>query len=178
MSGITSYVQAATLLYLSDPVNGFNSVMAGLAGSYGIQPITIDWTPAGMQYVPAYLTPDDVDESSPVKYPMVFLHGLGSRNAHLSRGRKFSGPVSLRLAFWMDHKASRASVAGPALESMCSAVEETCNNLFWNGNWPQLYGAGNAVCDPPASLRTPLEQAAKMWRQGTIYDLVFTLDTN
>ena len=75
-------------------------------------------------------------------------------------------------------KAASAGKAGPALEALCNAIEETCNNMFYNGNWPQGYGASSAVCNPPACTRAHLEQAGEMWRQAIVFNLVFTLDTN
>jgi hypothetical protein len=175
---ITKYVQDATLLLLGHPTNGFNASLAVVAGSYSVQPVTINWGVGSMQFFAANLHPDDLDESTPSKYPMVFLHGVQSRNTHESLGRKFSGQVQLQLTFWLTHKAASASKAGPALEALCNAIEETCNNLFYNGNWPQGYGASSAICIPPVCTRAQVEQAGEMWRQAIGFNLVFTLDTN
>lgn len=175
---ITKYVQDATKLFLGHPTKGFNTTLATVAASYSIQPITIDWGVNSIQFFPAYLTPDDLDESTPSKYPMAFLHGVRSRNTHESHGRNFSGPVELALTVWVTHKAASAGKAGPALDLLCSAIEETCNTMFTDGNWPQGYGASSAVCEPPPCTRTRVEQEGEMWRQAVIFNMVFTLDTN
>ena len=178
MSGITKYATDALLLLLGHPTNGFNASLASVAGSYGIQPVTINWGPGSPQFFPVNLHPDDLEESTVSKYPMAFLCGLRSQNTHESHGRKFSGPVELRLSFWLTSKASSIVKAASALESLCSAIEEACNNMFWNGNWPQGYGASSSVCNPPMCTRGEVEQAGEMWRQAIVFNLVFTLDTN
>lgn len=175
---ITKYVQDATLLYLGHAAKGFNASLAVVTASYGIQPITIDWTESSLQFYPAYGTPDDLDKSTASKYPMVFLHGVRSRNTHESMSRNFSGQVEMVLAIWLTHKAVSFGKAGRALDLMCSAVEQACNDMFRDGNWPQGYGATNAVCMPPACTRTRAEPEGEGWRQAVIFNMVFTLDTN
>jgi hypothetical protein len=176
---ITQYVADATALYLGHASRGFNAIFATVAAAYRVDPIVINWTPSGsLQFFQAFGTPDDLDESSASKYPMVFLYGAGSQNTHESLGRQFAGPVRMTLTFWVTHKAAAFSKAAPVLERVCNAIEDTCNQLFTDGNWPQRYGATNSVCLPPACTRSRVEGEGEMWRQAVSFNMVFTLDTN
>lgn len=177
-SPITQYAKDAMVLYLEHGAKGFNASLAAVASAYHIEPFKIDWGPDSIQFFPIFGTPDDLEESDIAKYPMAFLYGVRSRNTHESHGRKFSGPVELTFSIWVTHKASKFSKAARALDAMCSAVEEACNNMFHDGNWPQLYGASRAVCLSPAFTRLQPEPEGEGWRQGVVLNMVFTLDTN
>lgn len=175
---ITKYVKDATVLMLGHSAQGFNKTLADVSVTYALEPLAINWNPGGPQFFQANLTPDDLDESTPSKYPMVFMYGVRSQNTHQSMGRTFSGQVELALIFWLTHKASSAGKAGSALEALCDAIEDTCNSLFTNGNWPALYGAASSVCLPPSCARSSLEAEGEGWRQSLVFRLVFTLDKN
>jgi hypothetical protein len=158
--------------------NSFNSTLAGLAGSYGITAFTVDWSAASLQFFQFNGDPDELEQTSASKYPMVFMHAVRSQNTHESLGRNFSGPVEVELTFWISHLATQVIKAGPALETTCNVIEDACNLLFTNGNWPQLYGATNAICMPPTCVRGRVEKAGQSYRQAIQFNLVFTLDTN
>ena len=172
---ITKYVKDAALLLFRDQ---FNGLMTSVAPEYGIDSFSVDWSDASQQFFLANVTPDNMEESDNVIYPMVTLHGVRSRNTHESMQRIFSGPVELALSFYLTTKTEEAGNAGSELEITCDAIEDACNLLLTNGNWPQGYGATNAVCLPPACERGPLEEAAEGWRQQIEFALRFTVDTN
>lgn len=176
---ITPYVKDALIFLLQDPVEGFNILMTTVAPKYGIQPVSIDWTfPGSKQFFPCDVTPDEVQASSPFKYPMAMLYGMSSDNTHESMGRNFSGPILLGLDFWLTSKATNLVKAGMTLENTCGALEEVCNQMLYNGNWPQLYGATNAVCLPPKFSRGRIEKGGEEWRQRCSMTMNFTADMN
>lgn len=176
MSLITKYVRDATRLYLADPNQGFNPKLATMVAAYGIQPVTIDLSLTSKQYFEAWLTPDDLDESTPSKYPMVFNHGMDSDNTHDSMPRTFSGQVHTGLAFWFTSKATDIRKSGPELEYTLDATEDAINQLFTNGNWPQLWGAANAICSRLSARRGRLEAGGEMSRQSILFPLTFQVD--
>lgn len=170
---ITRYVRAAAKAYLADPTSGFNATLASIAATHGVTAFTIDWSATSKQFWEAYLTPDDVDESAASKYPMAFLHGVASDNSHDSLPRTFSGSVDLALAFWF---TDRATSAPRTLEPLCDAVEDAVNAMFADGNWPQLWGASNAVMVRCPSQRARLDTGGEHWRASIVFRLTFQVD--
>jgi len=176
VSSVTKYVRDATRVYMADPTNCFNPRFAQVASSYSVPVITVDWTPASKQYFEAWLTPDDLDDSTPSKYPMVFNHGMGSDNTHDSLPRTFSGRVETGLAFWVTTKATDVRKATTELEYTLDAIEDVVNQMFTNGNWPQLYGAPNAICARIPAQRGRFEKGGEMSRQSILFRLTFQVD--
>ncbi|MDE2103018.1 MAG: hypothetical protein KGL39_37585 [Patescibacteria group bacterium] len=176
MSKITQYVLDATRLRLADPATGFNATVAQALQAYGLPALSIDWSDSSTQYFEAFLGPDDIDDSTPSKYPMVFLHGLASDNAHDAKPRAFSGTVEVALSFWLTERATDARKAGKALERKCSAIEDAINALFADGNWPQLWGAQNALLVRYPSQRSRIEIGAEHWRKSILFRLTFQVD--
>lgn len=172
---ITRYVKAAALELFTDM---FNGVMTQVAPEYGIEAFQVDWSAISQQFFQSAVSPDDMEESDNLVYPMVTLHGVRSRNTHESMGRIFSGPVDVALSFYVTTDIEEAAAGAAVLEITCDAIEDACNILLNDGNWPQHYGASNAVCLPPACDRGPVQEGGKSWRQQIQFSMTFTVDTN
>jgi hypothetical protein len=161
----------ATRTFLSNGTNGFNPLVTGM-GSSGL---VIDWTAAtSKQLFELNAHPDDFEESAPFKYPMCFLHGVGSNNTHEQFGVRFSGRVELMLRFYVTSKAPSIAVAGRALEATGNAIEGAVNTMFCDGNWPQNYGLSAVFAGYPM-VREAIQSAGEEWRQGFGFRLSFEL---
>ena len=176
MSAIGRSVREAAARLLADPTAGFNTRLAALASTYGIQPFSIDWGTASKNFFRGFLDPNDVDESTPSRYPLVMLYSTGSSNDHDSMSRVFSGPVVLGLDF---HVTWRAAGALRNFEDLGDAIEESVYAVFGDGNWPQLWGAAFAVMAGIALVKGPVESGeGEHWRQSLSFRLTFQVDTN
>lgn len=159
----------AVRLFLSQTVGGYNSIVTAL----GQAALTVDWTKAtSKQYFELNAEPDDFEESTPFKYPMVFLYSATSNNEHEQYGTDFSGKVQLMLKFYVSNKSSSLAVAGRALEVTGNVIESAVNTLFGDGNWPQSYGATAVMASYPMT-RERLQPDGEEWRQGFIFRLTF-----
>jgi len=136
----------------------------------------MNWDPEGGQYFPFWSAPDQMDDSTPSVYPMVFVYGRSSFNTHRSMNRVFSGTVEIGLDFWVSSPGSTLLQAGLTLETTITAIEEASNDLFYDANWPQSWGAYKCVCMPPAFNRGPIQPNGQEWRQNSRQALRFTLD--
>jgi hypothetical protein len=168
---ITGPCIEAARLFLADNTKGFNPLVAGL----GFTGLAIDWNAnTSKQFFEINAHPDDFEDSAPFAYPMCFLHGISSNNAHEQFGVRFSGRVDLALRFYATTKAPSIAKAGRALEAIGHAIEGAVNTMFSDGNWPQSYGLGAVFAGYPMT-REPIEKAGDEWRQGFTFRLTFDL---
>lgn len=165
--------EAARLLLASSA--GFNALVNAHAGEFGVLPVQVDWNrDTSLQYFQTFGTPDDLEDTTNYKYPLVFHYALNTVNIHEQFAAQFAGQVTHLLAFHFSDKSSKMS---RKLEKYGDLVEAVCNQLFHDGNWPQQFGA-NAVCGQYPMRRTALLQAAESWQQTFTFQLVFTAVNN
>ena len=165
----------ATRLALANASTGFNALVAANAAAFGVTAFSIDWgATSSVQYFPCNAGPDDVEESTPFKYPCVFHYAVQSSNEHEQYGAHFSGPVSQALSF---HFTDDSVALSRTLEKIGNLVESVVNTIFADGNWPQNFGA-NAVCGRLPMTRGPIEPAGESQRQSFTFRLMFTAVAN
>ncbi|MGE5568543.1 MAG: hypothetical protein ACM3S5_05835 [Rhodospirillales bacterium] len=175
MPEISRRVREAVVRRLADPSTGFNMKLAAVAYAYGIQPFSIDWTANSKNFFRGFVDPNDVDESTPSRYPLVMLYSMTSSNDHDSMPRLFSGKVVLGLDF---HITWRAGNALKNFEDLGDAIEDAVYAVFSDGNWPQTWGAANAVQVAIALTKRPVEMGGESWRQSLMFRLTFQVDTD
>ncbi|CAB4130876.1 hypothetical protein UFOVP130_41 [uncultured Caudovirales phage] len=174
MAQISKAVRRAVFLRLSDAATGFNAALAGVAASYGVTPFVIDWTVNSKQFFAAQLHPDEIDESTPSKYPMVMLYALSSDNRNIQKFAEFAGFVSIGLDI---HLSWRPAKAVPNFEDLADAVEDAVYATL-NGQNFQDWGASVVYNGDVSVQRRPLEMSAENWRQTLSFRLVFEVVTN
>jgi|SRR5215469_7149592 len=172
LSQISGPCREATRLCLS---NNFNALIGANASAFGVLPVQVDWNPdTSQQYFQVFATPDDLEDSTAYKFPVVFHYALNTVNVHEQVGVQFAGQVTHMLVFYFSDKSSKLS---RKLEKYGDLLEAVINQLFHDGNWPQLFGA-NAVCGQYPMRRSAVVEAAESWQQTFTFQLVFTAVSN
>lgn len=175
MAEISRAVREAMGRRLADAATGFNAKLAAVASTYGIQPFTIDWSATSKNFFRGFIDPNDVDDSTPSRYPLVMLYSITSSNDHDSMPRVFSGKVTLGLDFHVTWKQGNAL---KNFEDLGDAIEDAVYAVFSDGNWPQLWGAQYACQTGITLSKRPVESGGEHWRQTISFRLVFQVDTN
>jgi hypothetical protein len=174
MSEISRKVREAVLLRLSDPTSGFNANLAAVASTYGIQPFSVDWSATSKNFFRGFLDPNDVDESTPSRYPLVMMYAITSTNRNLQKFALFSGEVILGLDF---HITWRAGNALRNFEDLGDAIEDAVYKTL-NGTDFQAWGAPLTYNGQISLAKRPLELAGEHWRQTLSFRLTLQVDTN
>src|SRR5579862_2099312 len=94
MSQIGRKVRQAIVAQLSPSATGFNDRLASVAGTYGIDAYTIDWTSESQNFIYGRIAPQLLDESSPLTYPLVTIDTVRSQNTNRVKFALFAGPVT------------------------------------------------------------------------------------
>jgi hypothetical protein len=173
MSQISKAVREAVHRRLSDPATGFNVNLQAVAPDYDIRPFTIDWSENSKQFFQGFLTPDDLDDTTASRYPMVMLFAINSANQNLQKFTLFSGVVVIGLDF---HLSWRAGNALKNFEDLSDAVEDAVYTTL-NGTDFQAWGAPLAYNGEVQMQKRPLEMAGEHWRQTISFRLTFQVDT-
>ena len=148
----------------------YRETMASVAAEYGVAPVQIDLSPQSRQVFQGQLTADQVDETVAARYPLLIIYAVSSANEHSQMPAAFAGVVTIAVEW---HLSYRGGNAPRDSETACDVVEDAMYRIFQNGNWPQLYGAGNAVMFGIECARSPIDMAGEHWRQTVRFTLQF-----
>lgn len=159
---------------LADPATGFNANLESVASDYGIAPFVIDWSDKSKQFFQGFLAPDDLDETTASKYPMVMLFAINSANQNFQKFALFSGVVVIGLDFHLSWRATNAK----NFEDLSDAVEDAAYATL-NGTDFQAWGAPTVAFNGEVQMqKRPLEMAGEHWRQTISFRLTFQVDTH
>lgn len=167
---ISKAVRDAIRARLADPAEGFTATHTALAASYGVAPISIDFSgnAAVKQFFEGNVDVDDVLGSTPARRPLAQLYTRGSINTNACLRGLFSGQVEAILAI---HIEQRGGNAVRDYESAADAVEETLYRVFMARLWSKpneiTFGGEMSVT------RGPVIPADSNWRQTVTARLVF-----
>jgi hypothetical protein len=170
---ISKTVRDAIRERLADAESGFNAVLASLAPDYGVIAFDIDWTADSRNFFQGALHPDQLEQSSPSRYPLAVLYTMASQNRNLRKFAVFSGTINACLDV---HLSWRGGNAQKDFESLADAVEETVYRVFNSPDWAPSYNAAIYNGDLTVQ-RRPLEMAGQHWRQTLSFRLTFEADT-
>lgn len=181
MSQISKRVRDAIVARLADGTYGFNTQFAAIAGGYGltasqIAAFTIDWTAASKQFFQGKLSPEDIDDTTASKYPLVFLYtdSIRTPGEDARKFQVFSGDVVIGLDVWI---STRAGNALRDFETFPDAVEDAVLKVFNDPSWTAVQGGGQVFYNGQISAdRTPVDTGAENWLQGIRFRLIFGVD--
>ena len=164
----------AVLLRLADTTTGFNANLAAVASAYGVQSFAIDWSDSSKNFFRGFLDPNEIDESTASRYPLVMLYSVASANRNFQKFTLFSGDVTLGLDF---HITWRPTNALKDFEDLGDAIEDAVYATL-NGTDFQAWGAPLTYNGEASLSKQPLELAGEHWRQTLSFRLTFQVDTN
>ena len=173
MSQISKKVRDAVRLKLSDSASGFNPVFASVAPTYGVNAFTVDFSERSPQFFQAFVHPDEIDESTPSKYPLMCLYTLRCVNRNEQKFSLFSGDVLIGIDVHLTWRNARVL---PDFESLADAVEEAVITLF---NDDALITPPSVAYNGGISLdRSTVTMAGEHWRKTLSFRLAFEVHTN
>ena len=178
MAQISKRVREAVILRLADATDGLNARFAAIASAYGINDpskYSIDFATGSKQFFQGFLGPDDIESTTPLKYPLVCLYSAGSSNQNLQKFTRFSGVVTIGLDI---HVTWRKSSAMQSFEDLGDAFEDSVIGLLNDPTWAASYGAPIAYNGEISFQKTPLVLEGENWRQSLLFRLIFQVDTN
>ena len=137
-SPVSARVREAVLIQVTDPAIGIMKTLDGIRLRDGlIDPriYLIDFTPGKAQFFESALGPDDLEATTPVKYPLCTLAVSRATNKNIEKNRTFSGVVYLDLIFhlsWSQNKApEKAEIYPDAFEEACFFCFNDPHNQGW-----------------------------------------------
>lgn len=174
MPRITKAVRDAVRARLMDPAYGFNAAMAAVAGSYGVQPLALDFAPGANRFYEGFVHPDQVEASAATRYPLAVLYGTIAQNRNFTKHAVFSGQVQVVFQVWLSWRKGNA-VANT--EDLVDAVEDALVRVFNDHAWEAAYTAPLVYNGDLAIARAQIEMAGEHWRQGITARMTFEVDT-
>lgn len=174
MPQITKAARDAVRTRLMDPAYGFNAAIATVAPSYGTTAIALDFSAAGKRFFEAFIHPDQVENSSALRYPVAMLYGTIAQNRNFTKHTDFSGQVQVVFQVWLSWRHGNPV---PNTEDLVDAVEDTLARVFQDRTWAAAYTAPLVYNGDLTVARAQLEQAGEHWRQGITARLTFEVDT-
>lgn len=153
---------------LADAILGFNPVHAARAVTYGVDPITIDFTNPSRNFLQANIDADDVIGSSVFNYPLMVLYVV-STNDEAHEKTEFSGVTTVVIDVWLSWAEGNVFFD---MESWPDSVEDTMISIF-NDRTNQDWGTSLLWDSRIKITRHKIEGAADGWRQLISFTLVF-----
>jgi hypothetical protein len=168
MAQISKRVRAALFARLSAR---FNTVLAAAAASYGVQPFTIDFNsvPGSPNFFYGQLDPDDIEESSTFKYPLMTLYTVTSANQAAQKPALFAGVVRVGLDVHLSWRQGKATID---FEAMGDLVEETMTTVM-NDLTQQNWGSNVLYSGKMGLDRGPVRMGGENWRQQLRFSFLF-----
>jgi hypothetical protein len=168
-------VRDRALAQLADSSNGFNAHLAAVAADYGIDAFTLDFSGASKNFFETQLDPDDIEASTPLRYPMACLYTVQEDNALRQAGITFSGTVAMGLDIFISWR--KAGIPQNT-ELLASAVTAAVIRTFCNPDGQANFTGPVTFVRALKARRSPVETGGEHWRQPLRFSLVFQLDTN
>lgn len=174
MPRITKAARDAVRARLMDAACGFNAAMAATAAEYGVSPIAIDFSAAGRRFFESFVHPDQVENSTAIRYPLAMLYGTIAQNRNLTKHTAFSGQTQVVFQIWLSWRQGNAIANA---EDLVDAVEDALARVFQDHAWTAAYTEPLVYNGDLTVARAQMEQAGEHWRQGITARLTFEVDT-
>lgn len=127
-------------LALADAAAGFNAQLAGVAGTYGITPFTLDFGAESANVVYGALDEQGVQISRIFEFPGAVISTVEAVNERRVRGARFSGFISASIAVYLRMRAiddpnigANQPNFGGDWESLPDAVEDAMHEALHQG---------------------------------------------
>lgn len=143
MPQISKFVRDALKAQLSAGGTGFNDRLQALAGAYEIEPWTVDWTADSTNFLFGLISPEKIEGSGVLTYPLVTIDTVRSQNTNRVKFATFAGPVTAVIDVhhsWSEESALQdfASFVDATEDAMVAALNDQDaqtwpGNLLWNG---------------------------------------------
>lgn len=173
-SEYSQQVRDRVIAQLADSTLGFNAHIAAIAEVHGIRPFALDFSENSKNFFETNMDPDEIETSSPLKYPLATLCTVSSNNTHRSMFQTFSGAVNMALTIYITWATPRAP---QNTERLANAVEAAVVRTFCNldamGNFTGPVSYDRVL----GASRTPVQIGGEHWRQPLRFTLSFQLDT-
>lgn len=115
---------------LQTAVVGFNDTFAAILNGTGthLPVLTFDFSaPVTQNFMIGRVAPGDMEESTPMSYPLCNLYVIQARNENQQKFQKFSGTVDIGLTFWLQDITSQYT---GNLEIYADCIEATLIEMF------------------------------------------------
>lgn len=127
----------AVFARLSDTATGFNVTIAAACAAYAVPSFfTLNFSGTSQNFFLGQLDPDELEQSSPFKYPMACLYSIESQSTQIQKFNKFSGAVRAVLDCYVTWKSAKVI---QNFDRYASIVEDTIVDVInreRNQNWP------------------------------------------
>lgn len=180
MPQISKKVRDAAWLLLADATNGINPKLAALAGTYGIDIISFDFSASSLNVIQGSVLADDVEQTSEYVSPYLIIRSLSSTDYTGTARVKsliFSGEVVMQFEYILEFPTSAVT---PDSESLGDAIEDVMYQTLQSIPGQQFLNAHGGVLFPGAMnlQRQQVIQGGENWRQSIIFTATFNLNTN
>ncbi|WP_321471150.1 hypothetical protein [uncultured Paludibaculum sp.] len=143
----------------------FNTLLSTVAPAYGAQPFTIDFlsAPKSVNFFWGALDPDDLEETTVYKLPLMTLYSSQSANRHAQKPATFAGVVRMGSDVVLSWRAGNAN---QDYEALGDALEEVMNTLadeLAQRNWVVSMGMD----------RGPVRRGQQNWYQVLRFSFMF-----
>jgi hypothetical protein len=173
MAKIGRLAREAVRAVLAEPVTGFNARFAGVALDYGLQPFSVDWSSASKQVWEAPLDPEDLDATSPARYPLVMLYCVASENRNSRKFATFSGTVEVAVDLHLSWKGGNAPRDADLL---ADAIEDAVYQIVNEADFQAVAGAPLLWNGDISLRRGPLLMGGEHWLRTLAFRLTFEVD--
>lgn len=143
----------------------FNTLLSTVAPAYGVQPFTIDFTsvPKSQNFFWGALDPNDLEDSTVYKLPLMTLYTTQSANQHRQKPATFSGVVRLGSDVVLSWRGGNAN---QDFEALADALEDVMNTIA-----NELAQLGHVVS--MGMDRGPVKRGQQNWWQLLRFSFLF-----
>lgn len=148
----------------------FNTKLAEAARQFSIQPFTIDFAsaPKSPNFFFGQLDPDDIEDSSVFKYPLMTVYTLQSADKNSPKPATFGGAIRGHVDIHLSWRGGNATID---FEALGDALEAVMWSIFKDPtaqNWGLNIGLAQMGLD-----RGPHRFGAENWRQLLRFTFLF-----
>lgn len=153
----------------------FNTTLATVAPTYGVQPFVIDFAtvPNSINFFYGKLRREDIERSGVQKGSIIALYTEKSANRNLQKATLFAGPVLVGIDI---HMSFRGGKANQDFEAMPDALEDVMLQVM-NARNTQNWGMAVVYNGQIGMDRGPVEFGAENWKKTLQFTMQFDVVT-
>jgi hypothetical protein len=170
-------VRDVVVAQLEDAARGLNAQLALTLAAAGLPVFAFDWSAASLNFFEAQVDPNDIETSTPMKYPICTLTVVNEDNTLDQTWITFSGTVPVEFVIYISFIQSGVP---RNVEKTLNAVTAAVIRTFCDSS-----AAATANFTGPVTFnrkvrvtRPRLQMGAQNWRAPLKFSMVFQLDTN
>lgn len=151
---------------LAHGTTGFNARCATLAASYGVAPITLDFSFPSKSFTFANVDPVNLFDNKACKAPLMVMYAPRFRNQQETNRARFEGTVQAVSDLIYDFKAD--TIFGD-MEAPGQLIEDVMTSILYEASWtPPVYQVADY-----SGQRFSLEPGGKNWVSRIRFEVSF-----